>query len=174
MRIHKTWPAGLLVSALALAGCGGPNAATPDPVPSSTPPPAPAPTPTPARNPGSQGAYACPLPASSNPKAITAGCPEEWPQLAGPVNQAIEQAMAEHPELFNFAELNGTSPRVLNRERYHQVVAENLVRAGVCVMIEREEIAIKQSNAFSEQWIIYTSTGFVRRRYQATCSPAWF
>jgi hypothetical protein len=41
-------------------------------------------------------------------------------------------------------------------------------------MIEREELAIKQSNAFSEQWIIYTSTGFVRRRYQATCTPAWF
>jgi hypothetical protein len=175
MNTNRAWLAlGVLAAGAMLASCGGETAATPDAIPSTSPTPAPAATPTPVPNPGSVGAFACRLPASSNPRAFTDGCPEERGQLADYVNAAIDKAMRERPELFNFAEMNGPSPRVVDRDRYHRVVAENLVQSGVCTIIEKEELAIKQSNAFSEQWVIYTSSGFVRRRYQATCSPAWF
>jgi hypothetical protein len=90
------------------------------------------------------------------------------------VNAAIDRAEAQHPELFNFEELSGPSPRVLDKDRYHQVVAEYLAQAGVCTVIEKEELAVKTSNDFNEQWNIYTSGGFVRRRYVTTCLPSWF
>jgi hypothetical protein len=175
---NRAWKAAAAAASLALFGaCGVPETpAEPDPAPSATPTPTPtpAPQPTPTPNPGSVGPYACPLPASSNPDSFQIGCPEVAPRLAGYVNAAIDKAQREHPELFNFADMNGPSPRVRDRERYHQVVAENLVQAGVCTLIEREEIAIKNVNDFNEQWIIHTSSGFVRRKYQATCAPSWF
>jgi len=164
----------VIVAALAAACGGDTSATTPDPIASGTPTPAPAATPTPTPNPGSIGSFACRLPASSNPGAMTNGCPETRAQLGDYLNAAIDKAMRERPELFNFAEMNGPSPRVVDPVRYHQVVAENLVQSGVCTVIEREELALKASNAFSEQWVIYTSSGFVRRRYKATCAPSWF
>jgi hypothetical protein len=114
------------------------------PEPAPTPSPAPSAAPTPTPNPGSAGAFACKLPPSSNPSAD------------------------------DFGELSGPSPRVLDRARYHQVVAENLVQAGVCTVIEKEEIAVKNVNDFNEQWNIHTSAGFVRRKYVTTCAPSWF
>jgi len=169
--------AGLALGSALLAACGGQEIpALPDPVPSATPTPAPAPQPTPTPNPGSIGAFACKLPPSSNPNAYggPGSCPEVPPRLGIYVNAAIDKAQREHPELFNFNELSGPSPRVLDRARYHQVVAENLVQAGVCTIIEKEEIAVKNDNDFNEQWNIHTSAGFVRRKYVTTCSPSWF
>jgi len=90
------------------------------------------------------------------------------------VNAAIDKAEKEHPELFNFNDMNGPSPRVLDKAAYHRTVAENLVQAGVCTVIEIEELAVKNTNDFNEQWNIYTSGGFVRRKYVTTCVPAWF
>jgi hypothetical protein len=136
MNTNRAWLAlGVLAAGAMLASCGGETAATPDAIPSTSPTPAPAATPTPVPNPGSVGAFACRLPASSNPRAFTDGCPEERGQLADYVNAAIDKAMRERPELFNFAEMNGPSPRVVDRERYHRVVAENLVQSGVCTIM---------------------------------------
>jgi hypothetical protein len=162
----------LVVLGACLSSCGSQAPAAPEPLPTPTPTPAPTPTP----NPGSIGAFACKLPPSSNPSADNGpgSCPELNPRLGDQVNAAIDRAMRDHPELFNFNELNGPSPRVLDRARYHEVVAENLVQAGVCTIIQKEEIAVKSVNDFNEQWNIYTSTGFVRRRYVTTCSPSWF
>ncbi len=163
-----------LAACMWLASCGSQTPATPEPVPTPTPTPAPTPTPTP--NPGSVGTFACRLPPSSNPNADDGpgSCPELQPRLGDRVNAAIDKAQRDHPELFNFNELSGPSPRVLDRAKYHQVVAENLAQAGVCTIIEKEEIAVKNVNDFNEQWNIYTSSGFVRRRYVTTCTPSWF
>jgi len=165
---------GLVIASAWLSACGVEVPALPEPVPTLAPTPAPTPTPTP--NPGSVGAYACRLPPSSNPNADDGpgSCPEVQPRLGGQVNAAIDKAERDHPELFDFNELSGPSPRVLDRARYHEVVAENLVQAGVCAIIEKEEIAVKNTNEFNEQWNIHTSAGFVRRKYVTTCSPSWF
>ena len=82
--------------------------------------------------------------------------------------------IASRPELFSLTELNGGNPRVLNRDGYWQAVKGELEKQGVCTIIEKEELAIKNENAFNEQWNIQTSAGFVRRRYVTTCTPAWF
>lgn len=157
-----------------LAACGAGTPVTPEPLPSASP--TPAATPTPPQNPGSVGAYACKLPPSSNPDVDNGPgfCPVLQARLGAQVNAAIDKAQHDHPELFDFNELSGPSPRVLDRTLYHQVVAENLVQAGVCTIIQKEEIAVKNANDFNEQWNIYTSTGFVRRKYVTTCSPSWF
>jgi len=157
-----------------MVGCGGSNATTPNPVP--TPAPTPVPTPTPTPNPGSIGAFACKLPPGTNKDAALglAPCPVLPPRLGDFVNAAIDKAEKEHPELFNFNDMNGPSPRVLDKAAYHRTVAENLVQAGVCTVIEIEELAVKNTNDFNEQWNIYTSGGFVRRKYVTTCVPAWF
>ncbi len=123
------------------------------------------------------GAYACKLPPSSNPAAFVPGpdaCPELKARLSFEVNSAIDTVLREHPELFNFEDLAGSSPRVLNQKRYLELVAEDLAKNGICTVIEKEEIAVKNTNDFNEQWNVYAAAGFVRRRYVTTCSPSWF
>jgi hypothetical protein len=150
-----------------LAGCGQstPSAARPAPTPAPTATPAPAASPS---------AFVCPLGPSSNPTALVVPCPELNPRLGDLVNGAIDQTIAQHPELFNLTDLAGPNPRVLDRQKYHEAVAAAIEAHGGCVLIEKEELAVKNTNAFSEQWNIYTSAGFVRRKYVTTCSPAWF
>jgi hypothetical protein len=138
--------------------------------------PTPAPTPVPTQNPGSIGAYSCPLPPGTNTKAALGlePCPVLQEHLGTFVNAAIDRAENEHPELFNFNDLAGPSPRVLDKDAYQTLVAGYLVQSGVCTVIQREELAVKNTNDFNEQWNIYTSSGFVRRKYVTTCVPAWF
>ena len=48
---------------------------------------------------------------------------------------------------------------------------------GYCAFYDGEELAIKNTNDFSEQYDISTSQGYVRQgdgSYRATCWPAWF
>jgi hypothetical protein len=150
-----------------LAGCGGstPSKATPAPTPAPTATPAPAASPS---------AFVCPLGPSSNPDALVNPCPVLNPRLADLVGGAIDYTIGHHPELFNLQDLNGGNPRVLDRQKYHEAVAAAIEAQGGCVLIEKEELAVKNTNDFSEQWNIYTSAGFVRRKYVTTCSPAWF
>jgi hypothetical protein len=167
---------GLVLVCSFMAACGGSSApAAPNPVTTPTPTPAPQPSPTP--NPGSIGAYSCTLAPSSNPSAQVPGpnaCPALKPRLSDAVNGAIDRVEHEHPELFNFNDLAGSSPRVLDQKKYLQFVAEDLVKSGVCTVIEKEEIAVKSTNDFNEQWNVYAAAGFVRRKYVTTCSPSWF
>jgi hypothetical protein len=168
--------AGVALVCVWIVSCGGPSSPV-DPNPGPTPTPLPAATPTPTPNPGSVGPYACALPPSSNPSAFVPGpdaCPELKPRLGDYVNAAIDGVQREHPELFNFNDLAGSSPRVLDQKKYLQFVAENLAKNGVCTIIEKEEIAVKNTNDFNEQWNVYAAAGFVRRRYVTTCSPSWF
>jgi hypothetical protein len=150
-----------------LAGCGGtsPSKATPAPTPPPTATPAPVASPS---------AFVCPLGPSSNPGALVNPCPELNPRLGDLVNGAIDRTIIVHPELFNLQDLAGGNPRVLDRQKYHEAVAAAIEAGGGCVLIEKEELAVKNTNDFSEQWNIYTSLGFVRRKYVTTCSPAWF
>jgi hypothetical protein len=175
MRNRMLGTAGLALACAWFVSCGGSSPANPNPTPNPTPTPQPTPTPTP--NPGSIGAYACTLPPSSNPSAQVPGpdaCPELKARLSVQVNAAIDTVQREHPELFNFNDLAGSSPRVLDQKKYLQFVAEDLVKNGVCTVIEKEEIAVKNTNDFNEQWNVYAAAGFVRRRYVTTCSPSWF
>ncbi|PYP99022.1 MAG: hypothetical protein DMF82_26000, partial [Acidobacteria bacterium] len=68
--------------------------------------------------------------------------------------------------------------RVLDRSKYVKAVVEAIHAQGVCSVEEFEEIAVKTSNDFNEQYNIWVSTGgYIRKgpgAYITTCFPAQF
>ena len=153
----------LLWLSVTLAGCGSEKTPV---APTPTPTPAPIATPTPAAS------FVCPLPPSS--KADPNDCYKGTPTLGAQINSSIDRVIATRPELFNMNDMAGGNPRVLDRDAYWLAVKHELENQGVCTIIEKEEFAVKNTNAFNEQWNLWTSTGFVRRRYVTSCAPSWF
>jgi hypothetical protein len=156
----------LALAGAAVAACGGGGSSRPTTpaIPVATPLPAPTPAPSPA-------AFVCPLPPSSSP---TTDCPKLKPLLGDQVNRAIDAVLTSRPELFNFNDMAGGNPKVLDRQKYHEAVKAELEAQGVCTLIEKEELALKVTNEYNEQWNIWSSSAYVMRRYVTTCSPAWF
>lgn len=146
-----------------LAGCNRALPAAPAPAPDPTPTPAPAPTPTPI--------YGCGLPRGSGEGT---GCPREAPTFQRELEAAIDKVLAEHPQWFdlNRPRATGLYP-VRNVPAYVDAVVENLRKAGLCALNDGEEIAVKNSNAFNDQFDIITADAFIRRSYRTTCYPAW-
>jgi len=142
----------------------------PTPAPTPTPTPAPAPVPTPA-----PGYSACTLP-PSNPESYS--CFAEnilfWPDL----DAAIDATVQQHPEIFDLKKENCAGCYyVKDADRYHQEVGRQLSLKGYCTYYDGEEIGIKNSNDFDEQYDILLSAGYIRRgkgTYMGTCRPAWF
>ena len=156
-----------LIAGLALVGgltvaCGSSTPATP--VAPATPTP-PAPTPPPPVG------FVCPLPPSSNAANY---CPKLPAKLGAQMNAALDNVLTKRPELFNFNDTVGGNPKVLDRQKYHEAVKLELEAQGVCTQIEKEEMAIKITNEYNEQWNIWTSGGYVMRKIVTTCIPAWW
>lgn len=66
---------------------------------------------------------------------------------------------------------------MLDRERYHHEVVVRLEKMGFCALWDGEEVGVKNSNDFNEQYQVMTSMGYVRwggGSYRSTCYPAWF
>jgi hypothetical protein len=94
------------------------------------------------------------------------------------VDAAIDRVIAKHPEYFDMGDrMSAGQPRILNPTAYLHAVPTELQAAGYCAIFDGEEIAVKNTNNYSEQYHIWYSWGYVRRgggAYRATCSPAWF
>jgi hypothetical protein len=158
-----------VIAGLALVGgltvaCGSSTPATPV-VPAIPAPPTPTPTPPPPVG------FVCPLPPSSN---VANNCPKLPAKLGEQMNTAIDQVLIKRPELFDFNDMAGGNPKVLDRQKYHEAVKLELEAQGVCTVIEKEEMAIKMTNEYNEQWNIWSSDGYVRRKIVTTCIPAWW
>jgi len=183
--------AAFLASALILSSChtitenqppqtGTPAAPAIIPVifnPVTIPAPVPAATPTPA------------APAPEPPKAAGCGvgrgtgsghgCPRQSPSFLKEVESAMDQLAREEPGLFDTRKTRGCGNcyLVLNPTRYVNRMAELMAERSLCGHYDGEELAVKQSNAFNDQYDILTSDMFVRRQlgsYRSTCYPAWF
>jgi Ni,Fe-hydrogenase maturation factor len=119
--------------------------------------------------------FVCPLPSLPD---LHNECPKLTPQLQDYVETAIQKVIREHPEVFDLTDdLGGGAYKVRDRERYHALVIDAVHAQGVCGIVEKEEVAVKTSNAFNEQYNIWTSGGYVRhgpRSYITTCFPAQF
>jgi len=117
----------------------------------------------------------CPLPPGGGSGER---CPYELPFFASQVNEAIAIVENSHPELFDFSQSQGgLSYLVLDPDRYTADVTYVLSTRGFCAIWGGEEIAMKNTNEFNEQYDILTFEGYVRwggGAYQATCHPAWF
>jgi hypothetical protein len=60
---------------------------------------------------------------------------------------------------------------------YLNGVIKQLNKQGVCALYDGEEMAVKSSNNFSEQWDILLASGHIRRgagAYRGVCRPAIF
>ena len=175
--VRRTSIAGLLAAAaLAAASCGGGDA-TPA-VPGSPSAIAPNPAPTPAREGEGASANSCPIGKGD----VDAECSRSSPQLLAAVEGAIDRLVRDWPELFNLQEesVTGTGQyRVLDKEAYIDGVIADLRAAGLCAgrSLDLERIQVKSTNAFSEDFDIWSSSRFIRRgggAYRQTCTPSAF
>jgi hypothetical protein len=158
--------ASLVVSAVTFGACGS-DAPTPTAV--ATPAPVATPTPAPAATPQ---AFNCHLPAMVD---LHNHCPKLDSQLLSYVSKAVDTVQQKRPELFDFTDVRGESVRVLDHQKYQTaVVAAINAQGGVCAADNNEEIQVKVSNDFNEQFNIWTSAGYTRRSYITTCFPAQF
>lgn len=157
--------------AMALGGsCGGSSPAT---TPLTTLPQAP-----PTTAPEPPVATGCPL----GKGKLDAPCWKTSPQLLASIEKAIDKLVLRRPELFNKNEEAGANTRqyrVLDPDAYLDGVVEELRAAGHCAdrSLDREHVQVKNSNTYSEEWDLLTSSNFIRRgvgAYKTTCKPASF
>jgi hypothetical protein len=145
---------------------------TPTPNPGPQPTPTPDPTPTPAPPPSSGG---CNLPPSDPPNPV---CTDDPAQLLDYVESAITNVTQKHPELFDFNDKKCDNCYfVKDIDTYVSQVVKELGKMGLCALWDGEEIALKESNSYSEQYDIILSSGHIRRGpgcYRGVCRPSWF
>jgi hypothetical protein len=148
-----------------LMACGSSEPSDPTPVDTPTPAPTPAPSATPR-------AFVCQLPSLPDHQQP---CPKLQPQFSNQVNESIDTVMAARPELFNPNDNLGPGFwKILNREAYLRAVTSALNDRGLCTTISPEEIGVKNTNAFNEQWNVITGRDYIRRAYITTCVPSAF
>jgi len=148
---------------------------TPTPPPAPTPAPGGGPTPTPNPPPQGQG---CGLPAGTGSGE---GCPYEHASFQNDVETAIDNAIRNNPGLFDMRDnrcpLGLGCPRVLDSDGYWNAVTNEIRRLGYCAVNDGEELAVKSTNSWNDQYDIISGDGIVRRgagAYRSTCHPAWF
>jgi hypothetical protein len=157
-------PLAVLALIPVISSCGS---STPDPVVVASPTPAPTPTPSPTPR-----AFVCPLPSLPD---LHITCPKLTPELNGYVNTAVDTVISRRPELFDLNNTLGPgSYKVKDRQKYVDAVVSAIHDQGICAKDDNEEVAVKNSNSFNEQYNIWTSSGYVRRAYITTCFPAQF
>jgi hypothetical protein len=147
----------------------------PTPTPAATPTPAPAPTPSPSPTPPAPGGGSCSLPASSPSNPI---CTDEKARLLDAVEKAITQATQSRPDIFDFNDKKcDNCYYVKDVNAYLSEMVKKLNAQSVCAMWDGEEMAVKDSNAFSEQYDILLASNHMRRgtgSYRGVCKPALF
>jgi hypothetical protein len=158
----------VLISFLAACG-GGDNPGNPGPAPS--PSPSAAPTTPPPPSPKLPGQASC---ERIGLGTLNADCPRTQPSFQVELDRAIDATIAAHPEAFAPHPLG---LRVVSPGKLLVGVIENLDRQGLCADFDGEEIQVKNSNAFNDQYHLITSNFILRRgasSYRATCIPATF
>ena len=144
---------------------------TPAPTPVPTPPPAPGPTPE--APPPAGGS--CSLPPSDNPNAP---CSMGSNSFLGQVDKAITQVTQQQPSIFDVNnKVCENCYYVKNPGKFTSAVIANLNAAGLCAYYDGEELAVKNSNSFNDQYDILVASGHIWRgpgSYRSTCRPAWF
>ena len=141
------------------------------PIPGTSPTPAPDPTPEPPPPPSGGS---CSLP----PGDPNASCSRTSETFLGDVERAIDRVVDRNPDLFDLNEkICNNCYRILDHSAYVEAVAAQMRNMGYCVYYDGEELAVKNTNSFNDQFDISTSRGFIRRgvgAYRTTCWPAWF
>jgi hypothetical protein len=161
-------PASLLAASL-LPACG--KSSSPATATSPTPPPVAVPAPTPVPTPSLPGQASC----SKLPLGTESGrCDASGPTFQAEVDQAVADVRRQQPNIF---EENAGGTLILSPGRFFVGVIENLDKKGICAGFDTEELQVKTSNEFNDQFALRTSRGYLRygtSTYRATCFPAAF
>lgn len=141
-----------------------------------TPTPAPAPDPAPSATPAPPATQTCRLPPGNGPGT---NCPRQEPTYLEEVESAIDQLVRDEPGLFDLKRARGCPEcyHVKDPTRYVNRMAELMPQRGLCGFYDGEELGVKGTNAFNDQYDILTADMFIRRQggsYRSTCYPAWF
>jgi hypothetical protein len=167
----RTLGAALAVSLGALLStCGGGDAAPPT-APSVPPPTQPLAPPTPPPPDPFPGASSC---SRLGMGSGNSNCRQDSPTFLAEVQAAIDELIAEQPQIFTNTEL-GVQAR--SSGQFYVGLIEKLDRKGLCAAFDGEEVGVKSNNTFNDQYHLLTSKFIVRRgesSYQVTCFPAAF
>jgi hypothetical protein len=133
----------------------------------------PSPTPEPTTEP--PAGSSCSLP-PSNPASPS--CTDESALLYGPVDTALTAVTKSRPDLFDLDnKVCANCYYVKNVNGYVKQVQNQLAAQGICSYWDGEELAVKNTNQYSEQYDILLASGHMRRgvgSYRGICRPAWF
>ena len=137
---------------------GSPSSPTPVPQPSSAPTASPIGSPTP-----NQGTC------SLTPMPEGSPCREETPSFQAQVEAAQAEVLRTRPDLFD-------AGRVRSEDAYVQEVARVLRTRGLCAVQggPKDEVAVKSTNQWNDQYDIVLGNGQPWTSYQVTCRPARF
>lgn len=139
---------------------------TPSPTPEGSEPPAEDPAPS---------SGPCRLPPSSPASPV---CTDASPLLLAEVEAALDAVTERFPGLFDFNDTRCSNCYLVrDPSRYIDEVIKQLSRQGVCASGGLEELGIKSSNDFSEQYDILLASDHMRRgagSYRGVCRPATF
>jgi hypothetical protein len=143
--------------------------------PSATPP-EPTPHPTAAPEPFGAGKPPCTLPPG---KGSGQNCPRQTSSYLPLVERSLDRLVERRPEIFDLNAFSGCHScyRVKNVAAYTKEMVAEAESEGACAIWDGEELAVKKTNDFNDQYDILTFENFIRRdhgSYRATCSPAWF
>lgn len=174
MRKTSVLVLGVLGLSTGLPGCGSNKSTTPTVVATPTPSPTPSPSPTPTPSPSIQSCGLAAQPECSRPGGGGC-CRTESDRLGEFVEMAIRDVQARRPDLFNADEIL----REEDEDLVVSLVARTLEqRFGLCARAGspiEDEVAVKNSNTFSEQFDIILSNHRVNiHGYAVTCRPARF
>ena len=94
------------------------------------------------------------------------------------VEAALDAVTERYPELFDFNDTKcETCYFIKDTGRYLDEVIKQLNRQGLCARGGLEEIGVKSTNDFSEQYDIILASDHMRRApgsYRGVCRPAIF
>ena len=160
-------------SLLVLAGCGGGGNSenvTNNPPAVTTPPQVAAPTPTPPPFDPIPGANSC----ARFGAGREGNCSRNSTNFMEDVDAVLSELIRERPAMF---ENTGGGLRVASTGQFYVAFLQKLDQRGICAQFDGEEVGMKNSDSFSEQFHMVTSDQILRRgesSYRATCVPASF
>jgi hypothetical protein len=140
-------------------------------------PPSPEPAPSPTADPHGPAAGAgCGLPPGNGSGQ---DCPRQISSYLPEVERSLDRLVHRRPEIFDLNSTRGcgTCYLVHDTDAYVQEMLKEVQSEGACATWDGEELAIKRTNDFNDQYDILTFENFIRRdngSYRATCYPAWF
>jgi len=94
------------------------------------------------------------------------------------IDEAIDLLVQRQPDIFDLRnDIGNANFYIRSVGRFIVGVVENLEAQGLCATFDGEEIQVKNTNSFSDQYDVLLTTGHVRRpptAYRSTCSPSAF